>query len=305
MSKRVFFGALAVLSCVVLLTAAAQADTISVTGSFTSFSGTVSVNGSNTYDFCPASTCATFSPGPYGTTICPDAGCVPDAPATSLAFASNVPISGNPSTNTNPHLYFDYGGLVSNALIFQSARDPGSSFLNDVSPGNQFRLGTLTFANGLWTGNANIGFSIVANDLTTHDSRQFDGYIHMVVTSPNTGTPQQNADYIYFVDTAGNPVVDPLTLKPLPSIRAYELADSPTGSNTVTVDLYGKFGSLDLTTIDNATGGGFLDVSLTPELGGPPSSAVPEPETLALLGSGALSLVAFRKRTSSQRPTKQ
>jgi hypothetical protein len=64
----------------------------------------------------------------------------------------------------------------------------------------------------------------------------------------------------------------------------------------VSVDLFGRFGSLDLTELANVVGGGFLDSSLTPELGGPPATQVPEPGTLALLAGGALGLI-LRRRT--------
>jgi hypothetical protein len=209
---------------------------------------------------------------------------------------AHVPFGGNPTQDTVNQLSFQVDSQTRNELIFKAARDLNSSILHDVNPASQFKLGTLTFTNGLWTADAFFGFSIVAQDFTTFASHRFDGLIHMALT-PNTGTPQQNADFIYLTDPAGNPVVSPLTLTALPSIRAYELADSPNGSNSVTVDLFGRFGSLDLTSIENATGGGFIDVSLTSELGGPPPQ-VPEPATFALLSSGVLALAALKKRLS-------
>jgi hypothetical protein len=290
MSKRVVFCCLVVVSCVFLFAGAARADTIGVTGSFTSFTGGILGGGQTFFDFCPAQSCGVIGPPPGPVPTCPDAGC-----GTSLGIA-HVSFGGNPTQDTISQLSFRVDSLTKNELIFKAARDPNSSFLHDVSPAHQFKLGTLTFTNGLWTADANFGFSMVAQDFTTSASHRFDGLIHMVNTL-NTGTPQQNADFIYITDLTGNPVVSPLTLEPLPSIRAYELADSPNGSNSVTVDLFGKFGSLDLTGIDNATGGGFIDVSLTSELGGPPSQ-VPEPATFALLSSGVLALAALKKRLS-------
>jgi len=72
--------------------------------------------------------------------------------------------------------------------------------------------------------------------------------------------------------------------------------DSPNGSNTVPVDIFGKFGSLDLASYENVQGGGFLDTSLMTDLGGPPTSSVPEPATLALLGGGVLLIGALKKK---------
>ena len=291
MSKHMGFWSMIVLSCVVLLAGTARADDISITGSFTSFSGVVLGNDSF-YEFCPGSSCGGILPpgGSFATKICPDTGCG----SVVAGMATNVPINGDPTSNKTPQLFFFSTANTQNGLIFQAAHDPGSTFLNDVNPNGKFNLGTLTYINGIWTGDADFGFSIVANDVTIHRTERFDGFIHLGLT-PNTGTPQQNADFIYFRNAAGQPVVNPLTLTALPSIRAFELADSPTGSNSVTVDLSGMFGSLDLTDIDNATGGGFIDVSLTTDLGGPPSQ-VPEPGTFALLGSGILLLGAMKKK---------
>jgi hypothetical protein len=295
MSKYVGFWSLVVVSCVFLFAGSTRADDIDirVTGSFTSFTGSILGGGQTFFEFCPADACGVIGlpPGwPFPT--CPDAGC-----GTFLGIA-HVPFGGNPKQDTANHLSFRVDSQAKNELIFKAARDPNSFILHDVNPGNPFELGTLTFTNGLWTADANFGFSIVAYDLSHSTSHRFDGLIQMALT-PNTGTPQQNADFIYITDPAGNPVVSPLTLKALPSIRAYELADSPNGSNSVTVDLFGKFGSLDLTSIENATGGGFIDVSLTSEPGGPPSQ-VPEPATFALLGCGVLALAALKRGSLSQ-----
>jgi len=110
-----------------------------------------------------------------------------------------------------------------------------------------------------------------------------------MVSTPNTGsTPDANADFVYLLDANGTPVANLLTNVTLPSIRAHE-------NGTVSADIFGMFGSLDLTRIDNVTGDGFLDVSLTNDLGGPPSTATPEPATLTLLAGGTLILAAWKR----------
>jgi hypothetical protein len=276
MFKQHLLCILLVAICLFVVTSPAFADAIRVTGAFTSFSGVVFGDlGPTMFSFCPADTCA----GPVGTgqfQVCPDSGC-----STDVGMATNVPIGGNPTFDIASRLFFTAAGGTENALLFRAASFPDP---NDPGP-NNFKIGTLTFINGLWTGNAKFGFSIVATDSTISRTERFDGFINLQLTSPNTGTPQQNADYIYITNSAGVPVANPLTLKPLPSIRAYELADSPTGSNSVTVDIRGAFGSLDFLSFENPTEGGFLDVSLTDELAGPPASQVPEPATFVLIGS--------------------
>ena len=74
MSKHVGLWSLILVSCVFLFIGAAGADTISVTGSFTSFSGVVL--GTDTfYQFCPGTTCVGGPGTAGGTQICPDTGC--------------------------------------------------------------------------------------------------------------------------------------------------------------------------------------------------------------------------------------
>jgi hypothetical protein len=74
----------------------------------------------------------------------------------------------------------------------------------------------------------------------------------MVLTPNSTSnTPQQNADTYTLLNATG----DTLNLN---HMQVYELADSPTGSNMGTADLYGQIGSLDLTALSNPEGGLFL-----------------------------------------------
>jgi len=293
MHKHVVFRALFFILCVIFLFAfagAVRADNITVTGAITSFTGNVLGQNQTFYEYCPANSCSVIGPPPPTPVICPDLGC------SEVQGIGHATFGGDPAHDTVNQLSFFVDSGTPNGLTFQAARGPNGFPLN-VDPTNPFMLGTLTFTNGIWTGDADFGFSIVAHDSTNGTTHTFDGLIHLALT-PNstTNSPAANADYIFLTDPNGNPIVNPLTLVPLPSIRAYELSDSPNGSNTVSVDIFGKFGSLDLTSYENVQGGGFLDTSLTTDLGGPPTSPVPEPATLALLGGGALLVGALKKK---------
>jgi hypothetical protein len=295
MSKHIWFVVFAAC-CLLLVTGTAQADTVRVTGAFTSFTGIVT--NQNLMDWCGADQCGSIGLPSPPVTLCPDTGC-----STSVGLLSNFPISMSPSQDTTSSVTFSVPfNPPSNELIFKAATGTNGFPLSVDNPTSPFKLGTLTFTNGLWTGNADFGFSIVVQDSTTQTSHVFTGFVHMGLTSPNTGTPAQNADFIYLTDAAGNAVVNPLTGVALPSLRAYELADSPTGSNTVSADIYGKFGSLDPTSFQNVTGGGFLDASLTPALTTPP---VPEPGTLMLLVTGLLPIAGTLKKSLLTRVSRQ
>ena len=286
MLKRIAFLGLVAAFGTVFSSAPARADLIRVTAGFTSFSGVVTGFGSAFFDFCPADTCAAPAPLPPKVPVCPDAGCA------GGAGVANVSLGGNPSSDTTNLLSFYVAfNDPKNELDFRTVGTV------DADPTGSFKLGTLTFGNGLWSGDADFGFGIVANDLTTHRVETFNGFIHLTL-NPNTGTPAQNADWIDIRTAAGQPVVNPLTLQPLPSIRAFELSDSPIGTNIGSVDLWGMFGSLDFSHFDNAVGGVFLDTSNTPDLGGPPSSTpVPEPGTVSLLAAAAIALLISRRVT--------
>jgi hypothetical protein len=277
--------------CVLLVTGTAKADDITVTGAFTSFTGIV-ISG-NLIDSCGAGVCGTAGfPGP-GTQLCPDTGC-----GTSVGLLTNFPIPMNPAQDTTSGVTFWTPSLTPNELIFTSS--PGS--LLNVNPNSPFKLGTLTFTNGIWSGDADFGFSIVAHDSTTQTNQTFTGLVHMSLTVNDfvNLTPAQNADFVYLTNAAGAQLIDPLTNQPLGSLRAYELTDTPTGTNTASADLFGVFGSLDPTSFQNVTGG-FLDISVTPALGGPRPNSVPEPGTLMLLITGLLAMAGtLRKRAEAQ-----
>ncbi len=115
----------------------------------------------------------------------------------------------------------------------------------DGDPDDELDLGTLTFANGLWTGDADF---VTINARIASVDHVFSGILHLDLTS-NTGTPAQNADYIVLRNGDGTPVLHPLTLEPLGSVRAFE-------GGSVTVALHGSLGSLHPTRFSDPTGDG-------------------------------------------------
>jgi len=289
MAKHRALVVLLAACCVLLVTGTAKADDITVTGAFTSFAG--DVTSQNLIDWCGAGVCGTAGfPGP-GVIICPNCA--------SPSGFSNFPIPMNPAQDTTSGVTFWVPfNPPSNELTFTSSPGP----LLNVDPNLPFKLGTLTFTNGLWTGDADFGFSIVAHDLTTQTDHTFTGFVHMGLTINDFAnlTPAQNADFVFLTDLAGAQLIDPLTNLPLGSLRAYELVDTPTGTNIASADLFGVLGSLHPTSFQNPVGG-FLDISVTPALGGPPTSSVPEPGTLMLLITGFLAMAGTLRKSPLSR----
>ena len=278
-TNRFWFTALA-FCCFCFVTTSACADTLRINGGFTTYTGNVS--GGNAAVFYQVDTVGCAGPNcptNTGTQLCPDAGC-----STSFGPATNVPL-GNPreGNNSGTDIFFWAPGNTGNELSFHPANQE-----TNVDPTGEFKLGSLTFQNGSWVDSADFGLSIFVTDFTTSKHYEFDGFLHMALTL-NTGTPEQNADYLYLTDANHDALVDPLTHSIIGSVRAYELFDSPTGSNTVTVDLFGTTGSLDPTRFANPTDGGFLDSSITPALADP-HGAVPEPSSLVLMFAGAVAI---------------
>ena len=245
------------------LSSALNASSVTVTGGFTSFSGVV--GGTND------GITSTLNGAP----LCADSGCEFTAMANKTFSPQSSLLFQNFSPSANP----------ANLVQFVPAAPQN---VLGTGQNNPFLLGQLTFTNGIWTGSAtNFGFT-----LTTHspdmlfNSKQITDTLVMQVT-PNTfgfgaNTPDQNADFVYF---SGNPI--------LGSVRAYELTDSPNGSNTVTVDLIGYINSLHLLEFANAQGGGFINSSVDIA---PVVTPLPAALPLFASGLGALGLLARRRK---------
>lgn len=151
----------------------------------------------------------------------------------------------------------------------------------DVELGQKFLFGTLTFVNGAWSS----AYTELSYNLTFTTGNQaldalydFEYSSNLIVQgTPNlaTNTPEQNADFIYLAD-------DPQ----LGTLRAYELFDSPSGGNSVSVEIWGYLGSVNMVSFENVRGAGFI-------------APLPEPGTLGLLGLGLAGLGLSRRRKAN------
>lgn len=258
MNKLSFKKCMLAVALTALLSPVASASDVSVYGGFTTFTGVVSGNA--------------ISSIINGTRYCPDSGCATLYDVAHVKFPTpQAGLDFYDADSTGFH-------TTENVVEFTPAAPQAVS-----GPGVDFLLGTFTFANGIWDGDADIGLTLTTSSTDSSlDGHTFTGFVHMTLT-PNdfdNQTPEQNADYFSLEDSSGN-------LLNLPSMRVYELADSPTGSNTGSVALYGHIGSLDLTSLQNPTGGLFLNDSHDP-------LSAPEPGSMALIAVG-LGTMAMRR----------
>jgi hypothetical protein len=119
---------------------------------------------------------------------------------------------------------------------------------------------------------------------STFDGQVLTDSLFMRVTDNNftSGTPSQNADFVYFIST---PIIG--------SARAYELQDAPPlHSNTEAVELIGYIDSLHLSAFVQVSGG-FVD----PGIDLAPTPSIPEPTMAVMLALGLFALGFARRRT--------
>jgi hypothetical protein len=146
--------------------------------------------------------------------VCPDAGC-----GTGIGIA-NVDLHGITSDVAFYNTDFGVSSPV-NEIILTS--NPNQS----VTRGVPFLAGWLTYTNGVWFTDPlfEIDATTLSLDDPSFDALVLQDTLHVGIT-PNTGSPYQNADFVYLENNAF-----------AGSVRAFELADSPTGDNTVTTEI--------------------------------------------------------------------
>jgi len=221
--------------------------------------------------------------------------------ATTDAGFGNLYVGGTTalSGQSVDMVYTNVPGAIDNIVSFT----PNPAGFNNVSSGEAFMIGTLSFTNGQWvggSGNPATNFPTTLNfDLSTHSDTTpaFNQTLHdsiVMVTNQapngdidcatNEQTRQDEADFIYIGSAPS-----------LGSGRVYDKACAPVGvSNSGSVQLWAAFGSLDYVNLRNPTGGMFLSDSVSV---GPIGGGVPEPTAWALMILGlGLTGSALRNR---------
>jgi hypothetical protein len=278
-----------------------------MSGGFTTFSGPVDGSDAPTYIRSlpippPGVDCSVIdcsNPLLFFEEVCPDTGC-----STFSGPATNVSLTfGGHPTNTQTFEAFGCNPSIPVCANAPNELDFAPSNLSILSTGvlgyPEMLLGTLTFTNGVWTGDADFGITITATDIfAPHNAYTFDGLVHMTLrlADPSATDPalitHEAADCISVTTPTGQPVTNPQTHIGIGSVCVPEL-NNPLGlSNTTTVNLFGTIGSLDLTRFSDPSDGGFL----LPPAGG---NAVPEPASLALLVSSMLGAASVVRRRRS------
>jgi len=184
--------------------------------------------------------------------------------------------------------YPDVNGIGTNQLNFSFPsfdsnffKFDGTSFEN-VQVGQTFVLGTLSYKNGLgFIGGHTSELAVSSSSSTTtpFDFNQILTEQIRLELTPNfllvdgvifDATPEQQADILYFPNR--------------PELGSFRIYENSTG----TVEVLGRFGSLQLAGFGNAISGGFVDPTIDPI---PTAPAVSVPESRNIAGLLAISIV--------------
>lgn len=198
-------------------------------------------------------------------------------------------ISGAPSAVELRYDTLPVGDPIANIISFVP-----STFTN-VAVGQDFKLGTLTFQNGGWFGAGDSAAFNTPTDLSftlstvSSDGAQFNqtiaGIIRMSVNSPfpndlgTLGGLEAEADWISLYSSAAGVQFQ--------AFRVFDRGFAPAGfTNIGSVDVYGRFGSLELVDFRNPLSGFLTDSnSVLPPVVTPPQG-VPEPANWVMLIAG-------------------
>ncbi|HPU52393.1 MAG TPA: choice-of-anchor K domain-containing protein [Burkholderiaceae bacterium] len=210
-----------------------------------------------------------------------------DPGSTRGYLTGSTAIAGDPSSVSLSYAE----GSIPTVISFQPI-----NFTNQ-QVGAPFTIGTFSFTNGQWYGAGQtvalntptvLGFTLKTTGTGGAASlytQTLTGEIILTVNNP------QPADYTTLAGLQAEAdsislLSDRIILQAFPTFSVYESFAAPTGAtNTGSVNLVARFGSLYLDTFDTPTGGGFLT-----------ASPVPEPATLTLAVCGLLGLNVLRRR---------
>ncbi|AVQ74060.1 hypothetical protein B5D77_24685 [Microcystis sp. MC19] len=208
-------------------------------------------------------------------------------PANSQPVGSGV-TNGVFNSFASPFPYTDVNGIGTNQLDF-SLPDSAPSFFKfdgtsfeNVQVGQTFVLGTLSYKNGIgWIGLHTSELAVSSSSSTTtpfNFNQILTEQIGLDMTANGfvvdgvlvLATPEQAADILYFPNR--------------PELGSFRIYENSTG----TVEVLGRFGSLQLAGFGNAISGGFVDPTIDPI---PTAPAVSVPESGNIAGLLAISIV--------------
>ena len=199
---------------------------------------------------------------------------------------------------------FDPSSIVYNRISFAP-----TSFSN-VAPGQDFTLGTITFQNGGWFGGGATSLQNVTSLLpfrvwtSSSDGSQFNQQRFGIITLTVNVVPDDggfdpanfDAEADWITVFMGDDPSDTSSWIEVADFRVYDNCCKPSGlTNTGTVDLEGKFGSLILTSLANPVGGFIAGTNevLPPGTiigggggGGVTPGVIPEPAAWAMMIAG-------------------